>query len=123
MCHSTERRTANPECRFTNKLIGSLIGCGLTLLLAGFAQAGSATWDLNPGSGDWNTATNWTPATVPNGSSDTATFGLSNTTDVSVSANTTVDGITFAPGASSFTITASSGLKLTFSATGIINNS
>ena len=31
-------------------------------------RAGSATWDLNPGSGDWNTATNWTPATVPNGS-------------------------------------------------------
>jgi autotransporter-associated beta strand protein len=86
-------------------------------------RAGSATWDLNPGSGDWNTAINWTPATVPNGSSDTATFGLSNTTDVSVSANTTVDGITFAPGAKSFTITAGSGLKLTFSATGIINNS
>jgi hypothetical protein len=34
---------------------------------------GSATWKLNPGSGDWNTASNWMPATVPNGPSDVAT--------------------------------------------------
>jgi len=33
--------------------------------------------NLNPGSGDWNTAANWTPMTVPNGSADTATFALS----------------------------------------------
>jgi hypothetical protein len=33
-------------------------------------RAGNATWDLDPGSGDWNTATNWTPTTVPNGSAD-----------------------------------------------------
>jgi hypothetical protein len=25
------------------------------------SQAEDATWNLNPGSGDWNTATNWTP--------------------------------------------------------------
>jgi hypothetical protein len=31
------------------------------------ALAGSATWLTNPGSGNWNSATNWTPATVPNG--------------------------------------------------------
>ncbi|PYI95728.1 MAG: hypothetical protein DMF00_15655 [Verrucomicrobia bacterium] len=29
--------------------------------------ANSATWNLQPTSGDWNTAINWTPATVPNG--------------------------------------------------------
>ena len=86
-------------------------------------RAGSATWDLNPGSGNWNTATNWTPATVPNGWSGTATFGLSNTTDVSVSANAAVGGITFAPGASSFTITAGSGLTLTLTGVGITNDS
>ena len=85
-------------------------------------RAGSATWHLNPVSGDWNTATNWTPATVPNGSADTATFAISNTTAISISANTTVDGITFAPGASSFTVTASQG-TLTISGTGITNNS
>ena len=80
-------------------------------------------WDLNPTSGDWNTAANWTPVTVPNGSADTATFALSNTTTVSNSANTIVDGITFAPGASSFTITASSGLTLTLNGVGISNDS
>jgi autotransporter-associated beta strand protein len=95
----------------------------LLLSVAGNTFAGNATWDLNPGSGDWNTATNWSPATVPNGSADTATFGGSNTTAVSISANTIVDGITFAPGASSFTITASSGLVLTLSGVGITNDS
>ena len=68
--------------------------------------AGSATWNQNPTSGDWNTAANWTPATVPNGSADTATFSLSNTTDVSISANTQVNGITFTPAATNhYTIT------------------
>jgi hypothetical protein len=28
-------------------------------------SAGSATWNLNPTGGDWNTAANWTPATCP----------------------------------------------------------
>ena len=85
--------------------------------------AGNAQWDLNPASGDWNTATNWTPMTVPNGPADTATFGSSNTTAISISANTTVDGITFAPGATSFTITASPALELIFNGVGIMNNS
>src|ERR1700736_3558020 len=76
----------------------------VSLLVPTFANAGSAIWDLNPGSGDWNTATNWTPATVPNGTSDTATFDLSNTTTVSISSSPVVDGIIFAPGASGFTI-------------------
>jgi autotransporter-associated beta strand protein len=97
--------------------------CGMLILLANIAHAGSATWDLNPGSGDWNTATNWTASTVPNGLGDTATFTLSNMTAVSISANTIVDGITFAPGASSFTITASPFFALTISGAGITNNS
>src|SRR5207248_501788 len=97
----------------------------LTLLLSvpSATFAGSATWELNPGSGDWNTAANWTPATVPTGSTDTATFALSNTTALSVSANATVDGITFSPGASSFTITPSPGFILNLSGAGITNNS
>jgi len=33
----------------------------VSLLVATFANAGSAIWDLNPGSGDWNKAANWTP--------------------------------------------------------------
>ncbi|MGH8094737.1 MAG: autotransporter-associated beta strand repeat-containing protein, partial [Chthoniobacterales bacterium] len=84
--------------------------------------AGSATWDLNPTSGDWNTATNWTPATVPNGARDVATFAPSNTLGVFVSANTEVSGITFNAGANSFTLTANPLITLTVSGGGITNN-
>ena len=61
---------------------------------------------------------------VPNGPADTATFGLSNTTDVSISANTEVNGITFSSAATNpYTITASPGFTLTISGVGITNNS
>jgi autotransporter-associated beta strand protein len=106
------------------KFVTELIGSGLILLLSVIARAGSATWDLNPGSGDWNTAANWTPMTVPNGSTDTATFALSNTTSVSISANTEVNGITFTAAATNpYTITASPGFTLTLTGAGITNNS
>src|SRR4051794_15228430 len=82
----------------------------------------SATWNLNPGSGDWNTATNWTPATVPNGLGDTATFGSSNITSVVDSGPTQQNGIVFDQGASVFTITCVS-QELTISGAGITNNS
>jgi hypothetical protein len=88
------------------------------------AFAGSATWDLNPGSNDWN-ASNWTPQTVPNGAFDTATFDLSNTTVVSVTANTEVNGIVFNPNAAfnPFIITRTPGATLFISGVGITNNS
>src|SRR6476469_2217757 len=101
----------------------AMMSAVILVLVATFADAGSAIWDLNPGSGDWNTAANWTPITVPNGTSDTATFDLSNTTNVSISANTEVNGITFTPTASAYTITVSPNLTLTISGTGITNNS
>src|SRR5262249_6455736 len=71
----------------------------LLLLTASSAFAGSATWNLKPTSGDWNTAANWTPATVPNGPADTATFGISNTTGAFISVNTEVNSIVFNAGA------------------------
>ncbi len=61
------------------------IGSVVMALATSELYAGSATWDLNPASGDWNTAANWSPTTAPNGPSDTATFGFSNTTGVSLS--------------------------------------
>jgi autotransporter-associated beta strand protein len=112
--------------RFTPGLcVSAGLLAAITLLSAPSATfAGSATWDLNPGSGDWNTATNWTPMIVPNGSSDTATFALSNTTAVSISANTEVNSIIFTPAATSpYTITANPGFTLTISGVGITNNS
>jgi autotransporter-associated beta strand protein len=86
-------------------------------------QAGSATWNLNPASGDWNTAANWTPPTVPNGPADTAQFAVSNTTDISISSPTEVNGTQFNPGASAFSITAAPMLTFTISGVGITNNS
>lgn len=77
------------------------------------ASGGSATWNLNPANADWNTATNWTPATIPNTQADTATFGSSNIANLTVGewsdgsgeTDTMVHGIVFAPGAPSYTIT------------------
>ena len=67
--------------------------------------AGSATWSMNPISGDWNTGANWTPETVPNGPSDIATFGFSTITNISTSDQTGIDSIVFNPGAKAYTIT------------------
>src|SRR5437868_11117061 len=105
--------------------ITEIFGALILMLCIQDGDAGSATWDLNPTSGDWNTATNWTPPTVPNGSADTATFALSNTTNVSISADTEVDGITFTPAAPGYTVTGSSQLfmNLTLNGAGITNNS
>jgi len=86
-------------------------------------MAGSAAWLANPGTGDWNTAGNWTPATVPNASIDIATFGLSSVTQLSLSANTEINSLVFDAGASAFTTTIEPGLGLTFSGLGITNNS
>ena len=90
------------------------------------ADAGSATWKSSPATGDWNTATNWTPQTVPNGPSDVATFAISNQTAVSLSAQTEVNGITFNSGASAFTITVpanTSGFTLNITGVGVTNDS
>jgi autotransporter-associated beta strand protein len=94
----------------------------LSLAIVISAHAGSATWNLNPTSGDWNTATNWTPATVPNGPSDVATFGVSNLTGISLSNPVEADSIVFNPGASAFTIN-DNRFPTTISGQGIVNNS
>ena len=105
-------------------LILAAIRCGLMFLLPTAAHAISTQWDLDPISGDWNTPVNWTPDIIPNGPADLASFGRSNITHVSISANTEVDSIIFTPAATNpYTITAIPGLTLTISGTGIRNNS
>src|SRR5438105_15915212 len=81
--------------------------------------AGSATWSNNPSSGDWNTASNWVPNTVPNGTSDVATFGESGVTDV-INTNVIVDldSLVFNPDAPQYTISAIDNIAL--SGTGIV---
>lgn len=66
--------------------------------------AASATWNLNPVDIYWNNASNWTPATVPNGDSDVATFGASSITGIATLTNITVAEIVFNAGASAYTI-------------------
>jgi len=104
----------------------------LLLAAAGTAFGGSATWLGGKGGCQscWrpDRENNWTPATVPNGPADIATFDVSNLpfpwvdeTDIEV------NGIVFNAGASAFTIdvysTSSFGLALTISGVGITKNS
>jgi autotransporter-associated beta strand protein len=87
------------------------------------ARAQNATWSTAPGSSDFNTAANWTPATVPTG---TAFFGASNTTALTFSqvvTPTSVGGFTFNVGAPAYTFALPPFLGLTFTGAGIINNS
>src|SRR6266481_3617271 len=105
-------------------LIVAAIRCALMFLVPSVTYASSAQWDLDPISGDWNTAENWTPNGIPNGPADIATFGLSNTSDVSISEDTEVNSIIFTPAATNrYFIAVNAGSTLTVSGVGIMNNS
>jgi hypothetical protein len=107
-----------------NTPVAAALRFSLIFLVSAVAYADSAQWNLNPGSSDWNTATNWTPMTVPNGPTDIATFAFSNTTHVSISEDTQVNGIIFTSAATNpYTVMVNSGLTLTLTGTGIANNS
>jgi outer membrane autotransporter protein len=104
--------------------ITGLLPALVLLLTIESSFAGSATW-IACCSGDWNNAGNWSSGGPPNGSGDTATFDATpmEVTQVSLSANTEVNGIVFDAGADAFTITSGTNLTLTISGTGIMNNS
>ena len=102
MCEQGNNRL--PECPpmsvWIRKLIFAIAAALLSLGAQRHSFAGSATWGTNPLNGDWNTAANWMPNTVPNGPGDVATFGTSDVTNLSI--NTTaveVDMIVFNSGA------------------------
>ncbi|MEO6872890.1 MAG: hypothetical protein ABI233_11815 [Chthoniobacterales bacterium] len=103
-----------------------LAGCLFCSSLAlSSVRAGSATWALDPLNGDWNTAANWTPPTIPDGSDDVATFETPNLTNVSLS-QAEVESVVFTAGADAFTIRCTTGSPdqgLTISGAGVINNS
>jgi hypothetical protein len=113
--------------RFVSQLLALPVTLLLVLLSVSTSVAGSAVWNLNPISGDWNTAANWTPMTVPNGTFpfgpfDIATFAQSNITAVSLSDETNVNSIVFVPTASAFTISTES-QRLRLEGAGILNTS
>jgi autotransporter-associated beta strand protein len=101
------------------RLYSLLAFIGVLTLIAKGAMAGSATWNLNPTSNDWNTAANWTPETVPDGPTDIATFDVSNVTDVSVSEYVFLDSMVFNSGASAYNMLFHGGID----GAGVINNS
>src|SRR5947207_11076703 len=106
--------------------IAWLLPALLLILTIESSQVGRSTSAFNPIGGDWGTAADWVPMTVPNGPNDTATFATSSITSVSVSANTEANGIVFSPGASAFTISvpaSDASLTFTISGVGITNNS
>src|SRR5205814_2489370 len=96
-------------------------------------EAGRATWNLNPSDNNWNKAESWTPATIPYGEDDVATFGVSNATDIILGATqhgdaaNIVASIVFEQGASAyrFTVTPVYGedAAISFHGTGVINTS
>jgi autotransporter-associated beta strand protein len=94
----------------------------LLIITAPFSYSGSATWKLNAGGGDWNSASAWTPATVPNGPDDIATFAVSNTVTPGIFADTEINSIVYT-GGTSFTTKVNPGFTLTISGNGITNNS
>jgi autotransporter-associated beta strand protein len=104
---------------FSNRLL-----VVLTFLYAcSIAFAGSATWKTNTTSGDWNTAANWIPNTVPNGVDDIATFGVSDLTEIMQSKNAVLGAVQFEQGSSSYTIALFPGNNLSLNDAGMINQS
>jgi autotransporter-associated beta strand protein len=108
-------RTQGPHVpRVAFAAVMALVAFGI----AKSARAQDATWLATPGSGDFSTATNWTPNAVPTG---TAFFGTSSTTSLSFSDSTTsLSGWTFNSGASAYTFTATQ--DLAFTGAGIVVN-
>jgi autotransporter-associated beta strand protein len=104
---------------FLWQTVSLLVAVGMVSISA---HAQDATWNLAPGSSDYNTPTNWTPTAAPIGPSGTASFGTSGTTSLTFSTGTTVDTFQFNPGASAYTF-GLNGNFLEFTGNGIVNNS
>jgi autotransporter-associated beta strand protein len=86
--------------------LAAIVFSGWATFLPVAVSAQTATWNLAPGSNDFSTAANWTPAVVPSNAnaSTTAIFGLSNTTNLGFSAAaSSVGTFQFTAGAPAYT--------------------
>jgi autotransporter-associated beta strand protein len=101
----------------------ALLSCLILSFSASITLGDSGTWVSDPANNDWNTAANWSSNTVPDGGFDTATFGFSNATDVSLSLIVNLAGITFNSDAGPYTITSPPGTFLTIESVGLNNES
>jgi autotransporter-associated beta strand protein len=82
------------------------------------SRAQDATWQTNPGSGDFFDANNWTAGSVPTGM---ATFGTSSATTLTLGSSGDFGGWTLNAGASNYTFTISPSIQ-NFTGTGIVIN-
>src|SRR6266481_2325002 len=81
--------------------LGALL---LFFALAAPAFAVDSIWDTIASDGNWNNGGNWNTGMPPVMAGDTATFNTSNMRFLSLSADVTIDSMTFNSGASAFTI-------------------
>jgi hypothetical protein len=91
----------------------------VTAFAPGGARAQDAIWLQTPTSGDYKTAANWSPATVPTG---TAFFGTSDITALTFSTGGAADGWTFNAGASPYTFMFADTNVFSFTGAGIVIN-
>jgi autotransporter-associated beta strand protein len=77
-------RQRSSEAGVSEHLHNAVLVLLVVVGLGTVAAHAQSTWLTNPGSSDWNTATNWVPATVP--TNGTAIFDVSNTTTITFSA-------------------------------------
>ena len=107
-----------------NRATSALLTSCILILASQISQAGSATWTQTPADNNWSNPNNWMPNTVPNSTTDVATFGASNTTAISILAPINLASVTFAAGASAYSITVANNQSLTlWGGPSIINNS
>lgn len=106
------------EKRLRQRLAALLVGVGLLVAAVPAAHAQS-TWGGTTNTGDYNTNTEWTPATAPVAAGQSAIFDAAGPDTINVSAGIAPDSWTFNANAQSFSI---GGANVTFSAGGIINN-
>src|ERR1041385_8538209 len=107
-----------------NKSTFALLTTCILVLTSHISHAGSATWTQTPVDNDWSNANNWMPNTVPNSTTDAATFGTSDTTAISIHDSIDLASVTFQPGASAYTLTVTNAKTLElFGSPNIINNS
>ncbi|HLP25307.1 MAG TPA: hypothetical protein VK477_06500, partial [Acidobacteriota bacterium] len=82
----------------------------------------SISWNL-AGGGNWNTSGNWSPANVPNSSTEVAIFNNVGGGTITFNSSATVGGITFNSSAGAYTISQSGSTRtLTLGSYGIQQN-
>ena len=97
-----------------------ICGVGAAILLCA-SPAGAQTW-VNSPDGNWNTASNWSPASVPDSASANATFGASSVPVANLNADVDLDSLVLTSAAPSYTVV-NNGHALSFDGAGILNQS